>query len=164
MINSVKRLLRGLGSALVIVILPVGALSVAPAAAQEAVPGIPEAYPLTPELVAAWVESYRHVEEVGTAPDVQFGIAEGADPMAGLAALGVATEAMAQLNTAVAQYGFDDFQQWTNVMFSVVFAYAILDVPAEQRAMMLQMFQQTQENLDAVGANIDAVRNLVENL
>ena len=165
MIDSLKKSLRGAGAAMLLAVLPVGAMSVAPAVAQ--MPGVPtmgEPYPLTNELVLAWVESYPAVAALGETLEERYDIPEGEDAMAGLAALGAVNAAMAELNGVVTQYGFTDFSQWTNVMLSVIFSYSILEAPAEQQAMLMGMFQQPQGNLDAVNANIDAVRTLVDEL
>jgi len=166
MTTSILRSLRNLSAAILIAAAPI---AMAPAIAQAppgAVPGIPtfgEPFDLTSALVLAWVESYPSLLAYGeTLEDVD--LPEGNDPMAAFAAYGTVLEYRAQLDSMVAQYGFTDFEQWTNVMFSVIFAYSILDAPADQQAMLMGMFQQTQENLDAVNANYDLVQNLVDNL
>ena len=71
---------------------------------------------------------------------------------------------MAQLNDVVTGYGFEDYGQWISVMLSVIFSYTILEAPADQQVMLLGMFGQTQENIDAVSANLEAVAAVVENL
>ncbi len=167
MIETVKRAVRALASGVVIAVLPIGGMAVAPAVAQDAIPGMPDmgdSYPLTPDLVIAWVESYPAVQELAESLSDEFDVPEGDDPMAGLAALGAAQGAMSRLNGVVGDYGFDDFSQWTNVMFSVVFSYSILEAPAEQRPMLIGMFNQTQENIDAVAEHQDAVGDLIDSL
>jgi hypothetical protein len=51
-------------------------------------------------------------------------------------------------------------------MFSVITAYALVseDIPAEAAAMILATFGQTQENLDIVADQVDAVAGIVDNL
>lgn len=167
MIKTTFRTVRAAGLALAIAALSITGLTTAPATAQDAMPGMPnmgDPYPLTADLVIAWVESYPDVVALSESLEDEFDVPEGEDPMAGLAALGMATEAMNQLNGAVTPYGFTDFQQWTDVMFSVVFSYSILEAPAEQRDMLLGMFNQPQANLDAVEVHMDAVAALVDSL
>jgi hypothetical protein len=166
MTKSIGRALRVLGAA---ILIAGGPITLAPAIAQApagALPGIPtigEAYDLTPELVLAWAESYPAMLAYR---DTLEGVdlPEGNDPMAAFAAYGAVLEYRAELDATVGKYGFTDFEQWTNVMFSVIFAYSILDAPADQQALLMGMFQQTQANLDAVSANYDLVQNLVDNL
>ncbi|MHA1560052.1 MAG: hypothetical protein ACTSWI_05200 [Alphaproteobacteria bacterium] len=164
MTMSISRSLRSLGAAILIAAAPV---ALAPAFAQvPAVPGLPtmgEAYDLTPELVLAWVESYPSLSAYGETLE-GVDVPEGDDPMAAFAALGTVLEYKAQLDATVAQFGFTGFEQWTNVMFSGVFADALLDAPVDQQALLMGMFPQTQANLDAVSANYDLVQNLVDNL
>jgi hypothetical protein len=163
---SIAGSLRALSAAIMIAAAPI---ALAPAIAQapaDAIPGIPtfgEAYDLTPELVLAWVESYPSLLEYGETLE-GVDIPEGNDPMAAFAAYGAVLEYRVQLDATVGQYGFTDFEQWTNVMFSVIFAYSILDAPIDQQAMLMGMFQQTQENLDAVSVHREAVQNLLDEL
>lgn len=169
MVDLTKKL-RAVAAAILIGALPVGTLSVTGAVAQVppgAMPGMPtmgEPYPVTPEQVLAWVESYPALLILGQTLEDEFDVPAGEDPMAGFAALAAVTGAMAQLNAAVQDYGFADFEEWTNVMFAVVFAYSVLEAPAEQQAMLMGMFGVTEDNIAAVQVHQDAVRNLVDNL
>jgi hypothetical protein len=174
MIDALKRWGRRAGAAALIAALPLTALTMSEAAAQApaapaGVPGMPamgDAYPLTPDLVAAWVESYPAVYEASQQLADQYDVPAGDTPAAGLAAYATVAGALAQLNDIVGQYGFSDYGEWVNVMLSVITAYAIVsqDIPANAAAMMLATFGQTQDNLDAVTANLDAVANVVGNL
>jgi len=170
MFDPVKRSLRAVAFAFAIAALPAAALSVSEASAQVpgmAIPGMPdmgEAYPLTPELVAAWAESYPAVFELSETLAAQYDVPAGETPAAGLAAYATVAGAMAQMNDVVTGYGFEDYGQWISVMLSVIFSYTILEAPADQRVMLLGMFGQTQENIDAVSANLEAVAAVVENL
>ena len=172
MTNSISRSLRHLGAALLIAALPAAGLSPAmaqaPAVPAGAMPGMPtlggEPYPLTQELIEAWVESYPSVVEASDALEEQFDVPAGEDPTAGMAALAMVTEAMDQLNGVVAPFGFDSFQQWLDVMYAVIYSYAILQAPPEAQAMMAGMVPTTPENIALVEANQDLVGNLVDNL
>ena len=172
MIDPVRRAVRWIGSAIVLAAVPMAAFSATEAAAQAppaAIPGMPnmgEAYPLTPELVAAWVESFPAVYTLSQNLAEEFNVPEGETPAAGLAAYATVTGAMGQMTGAVSEYGFTDYGQWINVMFSVLTAYALAseDIPPEAAAMMLATFGQTRENIDAVAANLDAVAALVDDL
>ena len=163
---SISRSLRSLGAAVLIAAAPI---ALAPASAQApagAIPGLPtmgDVYDLTPELVLAWVESYPSLLAYGETLE-GVDVPEGDDPMAAFAAYGAVLEYKAELDANVAQYGFDSFEQWTNVMFSVIFAYAILDAPVDQQPALMGMFQQTQENLNAVSVHREAVQNLLDAL
>lgn len=168
MFDTTKRKLRMIGSALLIATIPVSGLAVAPAMAQApAMPGMPdmsEPYPLTSDLVLAWVESYPEIVALTESLSEQYEIPEGEDAMGAIAAMGAVEAVMDQLNGAVGDYGFESWEQWTEVMFAVVYSYSILQAPAEQRAMMLGIFNQPEENLAVVEANMQAVADLVENL
>ena len=171
MTSSLRRKLRGFGTAIAIAVLPIGAFSILPAAAQvpAGIPGIPnmgEAYPLTPELVAGWVESFPSVYALSEELADRFDVPEGETPAGGLAAYANVAGAAAEMNAAVVQYGFEDYGQWINVMFSVITAYALVSegLPPEAAAMMLTAFGQTQENLDAVADQLEAVAGIVDNL
>ena len=170
MIDRVKQFVRWTASAAFLAAAPIGAFLPAEAMAQApAMPGMPtmgEAYPLTTELVAAWVESFPAVFALGQELGDEFDVPEGETPAAGLAAYATVAGALAQLNAAVAEFGFADYGEWLSVMLSVVTAFALVneDIPAEAAAMMLATFGQTQENLDAVAANLDAVAEIVDNL
>lgn len=167
MIEKMKRAVRALASGVVIAVLPIGGMAIAPAVAQDAIPGLPdmgESYPLTSDLVIGWVESYPAVQTLGETLSEDLEVPEGEDPVAGLAALATVTGAVDQLNAVVQGYGFEDFSQWTNVMFSVVFSYSILEAPAEQQPMLIGMFNQTPENLEAVSAHADAIGELLDSL
>lgn len=171
MIDPVRRSLRWIGSAIVLAAAPLAAFSATEAAAQVpgmAMPGMPDmtgaAYPLTSELVANWAQSYPAILAASEAIGEQNNVPKGDDPVAALMAYAAVTGAMGQLNSLVAEHGFTDYGQWLGVTLSVIFSYAILEAPAEQKAMLLGMFGQTQENLDAVAANIDAVRTVTDNL
>ena len=170
---SIGRSLRSVGAAILIAALPFGALTPAmaqvPAMPAGAMPGMPtlgggEAYPLTQELIEAWVESYPTVVEASDAMEEQYNLPEGEDPAAAMAALAMVTGAMGQLNDVVGAFGFDSFQQWIDVMFAVIYSYAVLQAPPEAQAMMAGMFPTTPENLALVEANAELVGNLVDNL
>lgn len=165
MTKSIRRSLRSVSGAILIAAAPI-ALAPAIAQAPPAVPGIPtfgEAYDLTPELVLAWAESYATVFAYSQTLE-GVDLPDGNDPMAAFAAYGTVLEYRAQLDTTVGQFGFTGFEQWTNVMFSVIFAYSILDAPVDQQAMLMGMFQQTQENLDAVSVHQELVQNVLDEL
>ena len=49
-------------------------------------------------------------------------------------------------------------------MFSVIFAYSILDAPPDQQPMLMGLFQQPQSNLDAVTVHREAVQTLLDDL
>jgi hypothetical protein len=168
MIDRVKRIVRWTASAVLIAAAPMGALLPAEAAAQAPVmPGVPtmgEAYPLTSDLVVAFVNSYPAVMAASETLAQQYNVPEGEEPMAAMAAFAMVTGAVAELNGIVGEYGFEDYGQWISVMFSVMFSYSILEAPPEQQPMLLGMFGQTQENVDAVNANIDLVREFADNL
>ncbi len=168
MIDRVQRLVRCAASAALIAAAPLGAFFPAEAMAQAPpMPGIPtmgEAYPLTSDLVVAFVNSYPAVMAASETLAQQYNVPEGEEPMAALAAFAMVTGALGELNAIVTEHGFEDYGQWVNVMFSVMFSYAVLEAPPEQQPMMLGMFGQTQENLDAVNANIDLVREFADNL
>ena len=166
MFEGIRKALRGLGAAAMIAIVPVSMTVLAPSLAQAQAPalGVPdmgEPYPLTPTLVAAWVESYPVLLALSETLDIP---AADGDGVGGFATLGMSVAAVAQMNAVVIQYGFDDFEQWVAVMLSTVFAYSVLQAPADQQPMLMGMFQQTQNNLDAVNANFANVSNLVDNL
>jgi hypothetical protein len=169
MIDPVRRSLRWIGSALVLATAPLAALSATEAAAQVpgmAMPGMPEmaAYPLTSDLVANWAASYPAILAATEVIGQQNNVPTGDDPVAALMAYAAITGAMDQLNSLVSEHGFTDYQQWLGVTLSVIFSFAILEAPADQQPMLLGMFGQPQENLDAVAANIDAVRTVTDNL
>lgn len=168
MFDTTKRKLRMIASALLIATIPVSGLAVAPAMAQQpAMPGMPDMgdpYPLTSELVLAWVESYPTIVELTESLSEQYEVPEGDDAMGAIAAMGAVEAVMGQLNGTVGDYGFESWEQWTQVMFSVLYSYSILQAPAEQRAMMQGIFNQPEENIAVVEANFDTVAELVDNL
>jgi hypothetical protein len=168
MIDRVKQLVRWAASAAFLAVAPIGAIWSAEVLAQApAMPGMPtmgEAYPLTSDLVVAFVNSYPAVLEASEALAQQYDVPAGEEPMAAMAAFAMVTGAVGQLNGIVAEHGFEDYGQWISVMFSVMFSYSILEAPADQQPMLLGMLGQTQENLDAVNANIDLVREFADNL
>lgn len=155
MLKTSFRTLRAVGAALLIAALPVAGLSATPAAAQ--VPGMPsmgDPYPLTPELVMGFIESYPDVVAyTETLEDVD--LPEGEDAMAALAGIGMASNVLGQLNAIVTPFGFEDYAQWSNVAMSVAMAYGVLAAPPEARAMMAGFT--SQENIDAVSAHEDEV-------
>lgn len=170
MIDAVRRKARQLAAATLIAAMPLAAVTLTGANAQvPAIPAMPtlgEAYPLTPELVAAWVQSYPEVYAASQQLADRYDVPDADTPAAALAAYAMVTGAMAELNAIVGQYGFDDYGQWVSVMLSVVTAYALVseDIPANMMAMMMTQFGQTQENIDAVTANLEAVAAVVQNL
>ncbi len=169
MIDALRRVVRTVGTVVLIAAAPMGVFSISQATAQ--IPGLPagmptlggEPYPLTSDLVLAWAQSYPSVIELTDQLDAQYNVGGADDPMAAMAGLGAVAAAMSQLNAAVATYGFTDITQWTNVMLAVTFSYAIVSAPTDQQAMLMGMFAQPQSNLDAVSANLDAVAAVIDN-
>lgn len=161
MFDTVGRAIRRIGSAVLIAAAPLAALSVTQAAAQFT--GMPtETYPLTPQLVASWAQSYPEVVALTEQLGAQYNVPAGDDPMTAIAGLGMVTAAMGQLNAAVAGHGFTDYAQWANVTMAVVFAYAVVAAPADQQGMLAAMFQVPQGNVDAVAAHRAAVEAVID--
>lgn len=169
---SIGRSLRNAAAAVLIAALPAATMAPvmaqAPAMPGGAMPGMPmmgeEPFPLTQAIIESWVESYPSVVEASEALEDEFDVPEGEDPAAGLAALGVYTEAMAQLNGVVTPYGFTDFQEWLNVMYAIIYSYAILQAPPEAMAMMAGMFPTTPENIALVEANAELIGAVVDGM
>lgn len=169
---SIGRSLRNAAAAILIAALPAAtmapALAQAPAMPGGAMPGMPtlggEPFPLTQAFIEGWVESYPDVLEATEALEDQYDVPEGDDPAAGMVALAAYADAMAQLNGVVTPHGFANFQEWIDVMFAIMYSYAMLQAPPEARAMMAGMLPTTPENIALVEANAELIGNVVDNM
>ncbi len=169
---SIGRSLRNAAAAVMIAALPVATL--APAMAQTpampggAMPGMPtlggDPFPLTQALIEGWLESYPAVLEASESLEEEYDVPEGEDPAAGMVALAVYADAMGELNGVVTPYGFANFQEWIDVMFAIIYSYAMVQAPPEARAMMAGMFPTTPENIALVEANADLIAAVVDEM
>lgn len=132
------------------------------------IPGMFTSIALTDELVVQFITAYPTVSPALETLGERYDVPEGDDPAAMMAALAMLGGVNADLNAIVTPFGFTDFQQYSQVMLSILGAYAFADpdLTAEQRTMMAQFMppfmMPTDENVAIVAAHYAELKVAVD--